>query len=107
MIKNFNEYTQEINEIEQYLTEKGKTDEMPGSDKDTEEIPCSDKDGPCKGKPFNKIGSDGHLAAMQFHSGKFNAIKKGKEYSDAEHVQKSGMGYHAKMYNAHKEALVK
>ena len=65
----------------------------------------SDKTGPGKGKPFDKLGSTEHLAAMQHHSSKFNELKKSKDHS--EHIQKAGIDYHSKMYNFHKTALGK
>lgn len=99
MIQSFHEYTENRKQMEEYagrnLHEKNETAE------DT----MADKDGPCKGKPFSKIGSEGHLSAMQYHSSKFNAIKNGKEHSDSDHVKKAGMDYHTKMYNLHKNLL--
>lgn len=68
-----------------------------------EEIPVADKTGPAKGKAFNKLGSEEHLAAMQHHSAKFNEFKKSKNHSD--HVKKAAIDYHTKMYQAHKAAL--
>lgn len=70
-----------------------------------EEVPVADKTGPAKGKAFNKLGSEEHLAAMQHHSAKFNEFKKSKEHS--EHVKKAAVDYHTKMYNFHKNALNK
>ena len=68
-----------------------------------EEI-VSDKSGPCKGKPFNKIGSEGHIEAMNYHSDKYNEMKKAP---GTEYIKKAGIDYHTKMYQAHKKAISK
>lgn len=97
-MKTFNEYLELQKEISNHwalMREEAKK----------EEPQLSDKSGPGKGKPFNKIGSDEHLAAMQFHSAKFNAFKKGID--NADHVKKAGMDYHTKMYLAHKSMMEK
>lgn len=97
MFHRFEEFVNFRADIEEYLKEVS----------DIEKVEFSDKDGPCKGKPFDKIGSDGHLLAMQHHSSKFNAIKKGKGHSSSEHVAKTGLDYHTRMYHLHKKALNK
>ena len=100
MFQRFEEFTNMRYVIEAHLKEEE------GKKKaDSEEVELTDKDGPCKGKPFNKVGSEGHLLAMQYHSSKFNAIKNGKEHSDSDHVKKVGTDYHSKMYNMHKKAV--
>lgn len=71
----------------------------------TDEPLIADKTGPGKGKQFNKLGSEEHLAAMQHHSSKFNEFKKSKDHSD--HVKKAAVDYHTKMYTLHKNALNK
>ena len=98
-MQTFEEYFETKTSIDSHwiqMTEEEKKEEK-------KEEPCSDKSGPCKGKSFDKIGSEGHLAAMQYHSSKFNEFKKGKD--NAEHVKKTGMDYHTKMYQAHKAAM--
>lgn len=101
MIQSFQEYIDNKKQMEEHagcsLHEKNEgSDDM-----------MTDKDGPCKGKPFSKVGSEGHLSAMQYHSSKFNAIKNGKAHSDSDHVKKAGIDFHTKMYLAHKKALNK
>lgn len=100
-MQTYDEYFQtkkELNEHWSQMSEEEKKDEK-------KEVPCSDNSGPCKGKTFDKIGSEGHLAAMQYHSSKFNEFKKGKDA--VEHVQKTGMDYHTRMYHLHKAAMTK
>ena len=100
-MQTFEEYFETKTSIDSHwiqMTEEEKKEEK-------KEEPCSDKSGPCKGKSFDKIGSEGHLAAMQYHSSKFNEFKKGKD--NAVHVQKTGMDYHTRMYHLHKNVLNK
>lgn len=96
-MQTFKEYFQTKDEIDEHWTLM--------YEEDGEDVHYSDKSGPCKGKSFDKIGSEGHLAAMQYHSSKFNEFKKGQDNS--EHVQKAGMDYHTKMYQKHKDVMTK
>jgi hypothetical protein len=96
-MQTYDEYFQTKKELDEHWSQM--------TEEEKKEAPCSDNSGPCKGKTFDKIGSEGHLAAMQYHSSKFNEFKKGKD--NAEHVQKTGMDYHTKMYNLHKNILNK
>lgn len=100
MIQSFNEFIDFYSDIKLYSESMKKDDSKP------DEV-CSDTDGPCKGKPFNKIGSEGHLAAMQHHTAKFNAIKNGKDFDASDFIKKTGLSYHTKMYQAHKDAMSK
>lgn len=97
-MQTFDEYFQTKEELFEHWSQMSEEEKK-------EEIPVADKTGPAKGKAFNKLGSDEHLAAMQHHSAKFNEFKKSKDHAD--HVKKAAIDYHTKMYQAHKAALGK
>ena len=96
-MQSFDEYFQTKEDLDEYWVMM--------NEEEKDEILTADKTGPAKGKSFDKMGSEEHIIAMQHHSAKFNEFKKSKNSHD--HVKKTAMDYHTKMYQAHKTALEK